>query len=127
MESCELTLAGLGAAVIIARSSLVGGLFRRPANVCWKALAGSLGSTVEPNEEWCLYCVGFWVGLVFGNAGRGWLDHPLYDGLYLAGVCWIAAELSAFFESFWFAFMERDDGLQSQGSGKDLGERQGKS
>jgi len=65
-------------------------------------------------SEWCLYCCGFWVGMMFSVLGYGWLGNIGMDGMFLVGVTWVASEASNFSEVLWYGFMER---------GQDPGER----
>lgn len=116
------TFAGIGAAAVIARSSIGSWFIRRPVNACCQTVAGKIGKQLNLIDEWCLYCTGFWVGVVFGLLEYGWLGNVVMDGLYLAGVTWIAAEATTLVEAVWFGFMERDD--HARGSESDLGERQ---
>lgn len=60
-------------------------------------------------DEWCLYCVGFWVGIAFNLAAAGWLHSILLDGLYMAGLTWFLAEITGFFTAIWFGLSEKSN------------------
>lgn len=101
------TFAGIGCATIVARSAIAGWCLRNPANWTAKRIARTCGFTLNTNEEWCLSCVGWYVGLIFGLCEYGWFDHnPLMDAFYLSGVLWILAEISEFMSAMWFGFVE---------------------
>lgn len=104
-QAVATTIAGLGGAAVVARSTIGYWAIRKPANFCGETLARTLGRRLTTNEEWCLYCTGFWVGIAFSFVGYGWLENVFLDGLYLTGITWVASEATNFAEAVWFGFL----------------------
>ena len=99
------TFAGIGLAVFIAVSRLGGFFIRKPVNGLLNRLKPA-GHEKMP-EEWCLYCVGFAVGVGFSLCGISWVENPVLNSFYMLGVSWLASEFRSLVEAVWFGFMER--------------------
>ena len=116
-------VAGIGFSAIVARSH-IGYPFRRAATWLAYKVAGwftTKSLSLPQDEDWCLYCVGFHVGLTFGFVGFGWLANPLMDGFFLAGVTWVISEVMAVVDSLWIlAFAGKESGGISTASRNDL-------
>ena len=108
MTRLDWTLVGLGLTAAIAKGKLL------------NATRGWLNERVlgiPVNSEWCLYCVGFWVGFSFSMLGHSRLANAGLDALYLTGVCWLLSETLTFLDSIWYAIVESHDGpIRESGS-----------
>ena len=130
-QAVGTAFAGVGLAVIVAKSAVGCWIIRRPVNALTCFIAERIFGVYDLKmpAEWCLYCTGFWCGVLLSLCGYGLLENPVMTGLVMTGLLWPLAELTDLFAAIWYFFSEGtgDDGPHSDPYPGDSGESPGES
>lgn len=112
-------IAGAGFAVIVAKSGIGGWVIRKPVNAVVRSIAWGVFGVYDWKrpEEWCLYCVGFWCGVILNLCGYSIIGNPVMTGLAMTGILWPLAELTDLSSALWVFLTD----LIPEGTGYDDG------